>query len=130
MFLCIIICHLTFVHCYLLQCYILYTVLNSLARILVCASTQNLCRFIHKVSYTTCMVISTFITSSVPCLTSYSKGIFSSPTKLSNTVIVVTTYPLKFLSFTKAFYIFIYICVYVYMCTCIHIAHCLSERQV
>ena len=60
MFLCILNC-LTFVHCYLLQCYVSSTVLNSVARLLVHISTQNLCRFIHEVSYATLLVISTFI---------------------------------------------------------------------
>ena len=53
--------HLTIVRCYLLQHYVLYAVLNSLARLLVHASTQNLCRFIHNMIYATCMVISTLI---------------------------------------------------------------------
>ena len=48
-------------HCHLLQCYVLYAVLNNLLRWSVCASTENLCIFIHDESYTTHLVISTLI---------------------------------------------------------------------
>ena len=112
---------LTTVRCHLLQCYILYAVLNSLARLLVHASTQNLCRFIHDMIYTTHVVTFYLNRCSVPCLTSHSKGILPVTTKLNQHFHGSFLYPLIF-SFLYA--CFLHMCIH--MCLCIHI-HALHQ---
>ena len=107
----------------MMQRYILYAVLNGLARLLVCASTQNLCRFIHGVSYSTRMVISTFIASSVPCLTSHSKGIFANH--------IQSTYNFKVVFRTLLHFPFLYAFAYVYTCMFVYTHSALHQgRQV
>ena len=127
MFLCIL-NHLTFVPCLLLQCYIFCPVLNSVARLLVCASTQSLCRFIHRVSYSTCMVISTLFPAQ--CLLFFNiifKGFFRQSFTACQHCCGSFSYPLKLFLFKRFFFfICVYRCIYVY--TCIHIEHCLSVR--
>ena len=91
-----------------MQRYVLYTVLNGLARLLALASTQNLCRFIHGVSYSTCMVISTFIATHCPCLTSHSKGLFANHLE--------STYTFKVFFCTLFNFPFLYAFAYVYTC--------------
>ena len=66
--------------------------------------------------------------SSVPCLTPHSKGIFTSPTQLTDTVIVVIHTLLHFFLYLIFTYVCIYI--YIYVCLCIHVAHCISGWQV
>ena len=107
---------LTTVRYPLMQRYVLCAVLNNVARLLVRASTQSLCRFIHGVSYSTRMVISTLLLLSTLCNFAFQGNFCQSPTIYLHFQ-GSFSYPLTF-SFFVCFCICVCICVHVYtQCT-------------
>ena len=91
-------------------------------RWLVCTSIQNLCRFIHNVSYATCIVISTLIAAQ--CIVWLSIQRVFSP--------VLHNLPTLLLQLNIPFDIFLLnlLFTYVYAYVYIYIAHCIGRRQV
>ena len=112
-----------FVCCHFLQCYVFCTVLNSVTRLLVRSSTQSLCRFIHRVSCSTRMVISTLFAAQ--CLISLRIQRLSSPITYN-----LPTIPRQFFipSYIFLFCMLLHMCIRVFLC--IHIVHYIRGRQI